>query len=529
MRGQVVGGEQAAGARPRTRPAPPRSRRGRTPPRRCRAISRSVRAASGLRNSSPARGARPPGAKTRSHSANSGPSQRTGRAVRPRSQWYAVVGETGKPLLGVVRSRPRTASANGSVPNRACRSRQPAGAPGTVTGSQPAGRHRRGRLGLRAAERRTGRHRRPRCGRVEGQRGRRPAGGVEPVQPRAVPDDGEQVAADVVGAGWTTVERDRGGDRGVDRVAAPAQDRQAGGRRERLAGGDDAARARSSGLRRRCGTGTPLSNPLPSAARERRRPYAGRLHIPPGSATGPWPRQPVTSASSAVDVPLGQRSAPRSARRTGAAPGCGSPPAAPRARRPAGRPSSVAGVRGRTLGQLVERRVVRGRQRRDPGQVGDQAGAEGRRRAPAAPCAPGPGRTPGRRCAGRPRASGPAAAHAARRRPGAASSSGRRNVTPSITRTAGMPASPRGPPPRASASSTVSAWSSRVCPSRTVAAPQLARRRAQRLVAGLPGGRLRATRPAGDLDRDRQRPGRSPAAAAHATTAAARSAEPGCS
>ncbi len=51
------------------------------------------------------------------------------------------------------------------------------------------------------------------------------------------------------------------------------------------------------------------------------------------------------------------------------------------------------------------------------------------------------------------------------------SSSGRRNWIPAITRLAGMPAMPRGPAPRASASSTVSAWSSRVWPRRTAVAP----------------------------------------------------------
>src|SRR5256886_13096990 len=93
----------------------------------------SVRAASGLANHSPARGGRP---NSRAHSAYSGPVSASCRSAS-RCQPAATVGETGYPPAAYpIASVNR--SAKGSRPYRACRSRHPAGAPGTVTGSQPS-------------------------------------------------------------------------------------------------------------------------------------------------------------------------------------------------------------------------------------------------------------------------------------------------------------------------------------------------------------------------------------------------------
>ena len=61
---------------------------------------------------------------------------------RARAQ---VAATPGRPDSRPRRSRPRrrTGRRRAATPNRSCRSRQPAGAPGTVTGSQPRARHRR--------------------------------------------------------------------------------------------------------------------------------------------------------------------------------------------------------------------------------------------------------------------------------------------------------------------------------------------------------------------------------------------------
>ena len=95
-------------------------------------------------------------------------------------------------------------------------------------------------LGERGPARdRSGHRDRPRAGlldralRIRAQRRR--AGGVEPVQLLAVPDLGEEVAADA-GRHRLGDAEDRGcGERGVHRVAAPFEGPQAGAGRERLA------------------------------------------------------------------------------------------------------------------------------------------------------------------------------------------------------------------------------------------------------------------------------------------------------
>jgi hypothetical protein len=62
------------------------------------------------------------------------------------------------------------------------------------------------------------------------------------MQALAVPEDGEVVAAQAVGAGLDDGHRRGGGDGGVDGIAATLQHAQAGLRRQRLRGGDHIAR-----------------------------------------------------------------------------------------------------------------------------------------------------------------------------------------------------------------------------------------------------------------------------------------------
>ena len=90
-----------------------------------------------------------------------------------------------------------------------------------------------------------------------------------------------------------------------------------------------------------------------------------------------------------------------------------------------------------------------------------------------------------------------------------------------------MPASDRVPEPRASPSSTVSAWSSSVCPSSTVACAGV-RLGVQRLIARLPGGGLRAAGARVDRDRSDDDVGVAHAPSAGFGPASATSAEPGC-
>ncbi len=105
---------------------------------------------------------------------------------------------------------------------------------------------------------------------------------------------------------------------------------------------------------------------------------------------------------------------------------------------------------------------------------------------------PGTGRRPGRRWPGRPTARRPSAvAGPAASRPGQAE----QRTAEQRPRRAGIPASDRAPEPRASPSSTVSAWSSRVWPSRTAAAPCRRGGVVERRVAGGPRGGLRTAGP----------------------------------
>ena len=187
---------------------------------------------------------------------------------------------------------------------------------------------------------------------------------------------------------------------------------------------------------------------------------------PPGRLTGPWPRQRVSRSSTATTCAR--------VRRTGrAAGGHQRAPQHPAPHRgverdegghrqaPAGRAATVGrgGVEG--VGVLAQLGGRAGQRRGDPRP---ELGLE-HRAAPGA--APAPGPWPGRRSPGR-------RGRAGRGRPGrrgrwrAGSSSSGRRYRP---RTAAMPASERAPEPRASPSSTCSAWSSRVCPSRTATAP----------------------------------------------------------
>ena len=90
-------GRPPAAARRSARRAPPSprpARPGRTTSPPVAAIDRSVRAASGLRNRSPARGARPPNVNTRLHSVNSAPVSPAWTTSTARSQWCATVGDT---------------------------------------------------------------------------------------------------------------------------------------------------------------------------------------------------------------------------------------------------------------------------------------------------------------------------------------------------------------------------------------------------------------------------------------------------
>ncbi len=234
---------------------------------------------------------------------------------------------------------------------------------------------------------------------------------------------------------------------------------------------------------------------------------------------GPWPCQSVTSASSAADVVGGERAGP--ARRSPSARSTRGPdrPGAARCdaidrQRPRRLTSSspawassasrssrqLAGRAGQRLGDAALQHVL---------EQGQHLGAQ-----------PDPlvGRivvvrvVPDRqaeRVAGRLRGRPPDAEQRPQARP---------------VRPARMPAIDRGPEPRPRPSSTVSAWSSRVWPSRT-STPR--RRGDERRVAGRAGRRLRAT------GRRRPRPGsagpgRSPARSRASATRAAWSADPGC-
>ena len=91
-----------------------------------------------------------------------------------------------------------------------------------------------------------------------------------------------------------------------------------------------------------------------------------------------------------------------------------------------------------------------------------------------------------------------------------------------------MPASDRVPDPRARPSSTVSAWSSRVWPTSTVAAPSRAADPVKRAVTSSAGSRLGPAVMRRHVDRDTST-GSSPSPVSSTATSTAREAEPGCS
>ena len=208
-------------------------------------------------------------------------------------------------------------------------------------------------------------------------------------------------------------------------------------------------------------TAARLAGKRQPATRPRRRPRA------PGRCSGPWPCQSVTSRSSSATWPASRSvagqpasSAARRSTRVRTAVGQAGQdvdvePVAGRRRR---------GVRRR--GPAVERVGVGPQQGGGAGQRGGDARAEVALQA-GQDVAAHPG--PGERRVGVVRvvpggvAGGGGPDDVARRGRAAGAGSGRGP--------AAIPASERAPEPRASPSSTVSAWSSRVWPSSTAAAP----------------------------------------------------------
>ena len=214
---------------------------------------------------------------------------------------------------------------------------------------------------------------------------------------------------------------------------------------------------------------------------------------------GPWPCQSTTSRSSSSTCTANRspRGAARSQRRLTQHPAAQSG----RRRRQGVDGQPAVALRG-SLQQVGRERVEgvgvgAGRGRR-PGQRLGHAGSEGvLQRRQRLLAGPGRGRTTGRRCAGRPTTRG----HAPGRQPGSArvvrrGAGGGTGRTPQL-----MPDSERVPLPRPSPSSTVSAWSSRVWPSRTVASSRSAEARSMAAYRALPGGGLRPAVGA-DLDPD---------------------------
>ena len=111
--------------------------------------------------------------------------------------------------------------------------------------------------------------------------GRRPARGGEGVELLLLrhPDDGEQVPADAGVVLGGDVEHGAGGHRGVDGVAALAQDVEPGLRRQRVAGGDDAV----AGDYLRAPLAEPALRPGPGDRLDvRRRLRRGRGRLPEG-------------------------------------------------------------------------------------------------------------------------------------------------------------------------------------------------------------------------------------------------------
>ena len=211
-------------------------------------------------------------------------------------------------------------------------------------------------------------------------------------------------------------------------------------------------------------------------------PGGTRPRAPPPQHAGPDRRRPSASPS------MSQRGQPAAVRvrRSSRHPGSGLP-----ARAMSSSASASAAAGPRRAGQRL---------RRPPGRA--PSSRAGQRLVPD----PGPGIGGVGGCAGRPRAAGrcastpPAAWPAARRAAAAGSGRGGRASPPAT----------RAPEPRASPSSTVSAWSSRLWPSSTAAAPVC---RATSSSAGVPGAArrgLRAARagPGGDGHPARPPPGR---------------------
>ena len=206
---------------------------------------------------------------------------------------------------------------------------------------------------------------------------------------------------------------------------------------------------------------------------EHQRPVAAYAVTWPGSSTAPWPCQPLISSSRA-DVAVA--SSPRGRRRERREP---EHPRADRRRarsrgaRRTGPPSRSAGVR--RVGELVEGVQVLAE------QVGGAGQGRGDTRAELAPPAPAARRADPR--AGEARVVVvrvlPPEVDALRAagRLGLGAGQVEQRAAEHARTPRRMPASDRPPEPRVSPSSTVSAWSSRVCPSST------ARRRAARRAA----------------------------------------------
>ena len=204
-------------------------------------------------------------------------------------------------------------------------------------------------------------------------------------------------------------------------------------------------------------------------------PAAGR-DSPPGRLSGPCPCQPGHAAVDRATC-RGRQVGRRTARRRG------------RRARSTRRPDrAVQRLRAR-LDRERRRRVGRAlaarpprrarRRRRAAGRRSGPGPGPPRRRAPRSAAAAARSRTRLRRKAGSALAgsSQTGSPAAGSRRPRLARAGARAAAGAAVRSRAGIPASERLPLPRASRSSTVSAWSSRVWPSSSAAAPSRARRR----------------------------------------------------
>jgi hypothetical protein len=75
-----------------------------------------------------------------------------------------------------------------------------------------------------------------------GERGGRPTGPIQAVEPRAIPHQRQRVTADAVRGWLDDGERNPCRQRRIHRIATLPKDGQTGLRGQRLAGGDDAMR-----------------------------------------------------------------------------------------------------------------------------------------------------------------------------------------------------------------------------------------------------------------------------------------------